>query len=205
MDIVWRRIRSSVAAILVSAGLLTSWLALPQTASACSCATSSLVDFAKFPGAAVFVGTVDKVDPVGLPVVVDTWFRGPGAAPIVHLDASDIGSQNSSCGIPVIPPGTRYIFASAPAVPGGLMGLGLCTPYGDVSEPGGRALLAEAERAFPNPQVVPRPAPTAVAKADPISTIGAVAPFIVVGMSGLLGLGVVVIVVAIGRRLRAPD
>ena len=205
MDGAWRTIRASVAAILISAGLISSWLALPRTVAACSCATSSLAEFAKFPGASVFVGTVGKVDPVGLPVAVDTWFRGPGAAPIVHLDASDLGSQSSSCGIPVPPPGARYIFASTPAGPGGLLGLGLCNPYGDVSGPDGQALLAEAERAFPNPQVVPRPASTAAAPTDPVSTISAVAPIMMVGLGALVCLGLVVLVVVIGRRLRASD
>jgi hypothetical protein len=204
---IWRAIRASVVGILVSAALLTGWLALPQSAAACSCATNLLAEFAKFPDVAIFSGTVGVADQVGLPVVVDTWFQGSDIAPVVHLDPSDLGGQSSSCGVPVPPPGSRYLFAGGRAVRGGLIGLNLCTPHGDVSTPEGQALLAEAQQAFPNALVLPPPVPTAPTPTatDPLATIGGVAPFLALGTIGVVAVGLVLLVVLVGRRLRASD
>ncbi|HEX7471714.1 MAG TPA: hypothetical protein VF323_01425 [Candidatus Limnocylindrales bacterium] len=199
---IWRATRASVVGFLVSGALLTGWLALPQSVAACSCATDSLVEFAKFPDVVVFSGTVGAADPAGIQVAVDTWFHGSGIAPIVHLDPRDLGSQSSSCGVPVPPPGSRYLFAGGRTPPAGLIELNLCTPHGDVSTPGGQALMAEALKAFPGAQVLPKPAPIAT---DALSTMGGVAPYLALGTIGVVGVGLVLLVVVVGRRLRAPD
>ena len=106
----FRAIRASVAAVLVSAGLLTSWLALPQSVAACSCATGSIVEFAKFEGSVVFSGLVGPRDPIGLQVAVDRWFAGPGVTPLVHIDPAYLDRDSAGCGVPAPPAGTRWLF-----------------------------------------------------------------------------------------------
>ena len=226
MGDIWRTFRVSVAAILVSAGLLTGWLALPRSVVACSCATNSLTDFARFPGVAVFTGTVGVRDAVGVPVVVDTWFIGPDIAPVVRLDPAYFGIHGESCQIAPPPPGTRWLFAGGRAAGTGLVQISLCSPHGDLSTLEGKALLAEAVKAFPNAQVPPTPtdvptsapaapevsapaarsAPSPVIVTAPLSSVfGGIPPILAVGLLVLVAVGLVLLVVAVGRRLREPD
>jgi hypothetical protein len=213
----WLAIRASVAAIIISAGLLTSWLALPRTVAACSCATSSLVEFAKYEGSVVFSGLVGPRDPIGLQVAVDRWFAGRGIAPLVHLDPAYLDRDSAGCGVPAPPAGSRWLFGGSRQPGSDLISISLCSPQGDLATPEGQTLLADAVSAFPGVPV-PRPTdpgptaapaapsgPTAPVGNEPLATIGSVVPFLAVGVSALLVAGLVFLVVTLARRRRAPD
>jgi hypothetical protein len=213
----FRAIRASVAGILISAGLLTSWLALPQSVVACSCATGSIVEFAKFEGSVVFSGLVGPRDPIGLQVAVDRWFAGPGVAPLVHLDPTYLDRDSGGCGVPAPPAGTRWLFGGSLLPGSDLISVSLCSPQGNLATPEGQALLADAVAAFagapvpppanPGPTSAPAApaAPSAPVPSEPLATIGSVAPFLAIGVSAVLVAGLVALVVVVARGRRAPD
>ncbi len=208
----FRAIRASVAAIVVSAGLLTSWLALPQSVAACSCATGSIVEFAKFEGAVVFSGLVGPRDPIGLQVAVDRWFAGPRVAALVHLDPAYLDRDSAGCGVPAPPAGSRWLFGGSRQPGSDLISISLCSPQGDLATPEGQTLLADAAKAFGGVPVAPPPAapvtsagPSGPVPSEPLATVAGVVPFLAIGVSAVLVAGVVVLVVAFARRRRAPD
>jgi hypothetical protein len=215
-----RAIRASVAAVLVSAGLLTSWLALPQSAAACSCLTGSIVEFAKLDDTVVFSGLVGPKDPIGLQVAVDRWFAGRGVVALVHLDPAYLDRDSAGCGVPAPPAGTRWLFGGSRQPGSDLISVSACSPHGDLSTPEGQRLLADAAAAFaviPIPRATdgaPTPplalpaspaVPSAPVTNEPLATVAGVVPFLAIGVSAVLGAGLVVLVVAFARRRRAPD
>lgn len=215
----WRTLRTSIASIVISAGLLTSWLALPQTVAACSCYSGDLAGWARSPDVVIFSGTVQVNDPQHPEVAVDRWFHGPGMAPVVRLDPADFGTHGESCQVAPPPPGSRWLFAAGRRPGTDLVSISLCSVRGDLATDVGRALLAEAVKTFPNavapppatvepsppvPVAVPSSAPPAAPdSSEPWATIGGVAPFLAVGVSGLVVAGLVVAAVAVARRRRA--
>jgi hypothetical protein len=163
----WRAIRASVVGLVIAAALLTSWLALPQSVAACSCASGDLAAWAKFPGILIFSGTVRATDASNLEVAVDRWFHGDGIEPLVRLDPAGFGSHGESCQIAPPPPGSRWLFAVGRQPGTGLVSLNLCSVRGDLSTAEGRALLAAAVRMFPNAAVPSPPATDELAASSP--------------------------------------
>jgi hypothetical protein len=138
-----------------------------RPAAACSCATvGSIKDYAK-PENAIFTGTAGVAQARGVPVRVDQWLWGKGAAPVVWLAASSFGN-GASCGTTPPIPGTAWLWVAW--LPGnrGDFGTGLCSPSGDLATPEGEAMLADALTVF---QAIPPPAatpePTAAAAGPP--------------------------------------
>jgi hypothetical protein len=214
-----RAIRASIAAILVSASLLTSWLALPQSAAACSCFSGDLKQWAAVPDSVIFSGTVHPADALNLDVVVDRWFHGARAARIVHLDPAGFGPHGESCQAAPPPPGSRWLFATGRTPGRDLVQLGLCSLRVDLSTVDGRAVLAAAEKRFPAVTLPPiatdfsivdplpaRPAPTTAALTDvPPSDSGGIVPIVslVALVSAAAALGALLLVTR--RRRGAPD
>ena len=151
----WRTLRTSIVGIVISAGLLTSWLALPQTASACSCFSGNFADWAKLPDIVIFSGTVQPVGPVDLDVAVDHWFKGERAARIVHLDPEGFGPHGESCQAGPPPPGTRWLFGGGWRPGTDFMQISLCSLRVDLSTMDGRAVLAAALKRFPDVTLPP--------------------------------------------------
>jgi hypothetical protein len=194
--------------ILRRIGLLTTlpvlttalWLAAATPTVACSCAMlDTLAEYAT-PESAIFSGTAGRQDGRGVPVVVDTWFQGNGAAPLVYLAASSFG-DGSSCGVSAPPPGTSWIWVTYLSAGGGDPATGLCSPSGQLGTPEGNALLAEATRTFRGTRLAePTEPPQAVA--PPLVPRGS-EPVIVVGTIGL-GLSILAGAIFLARRRSRP-
>lgn len=157
------------AAGLLGATLLAAFgfmLGTARPVAACSCAMPSSLAEQATAETAIFSGTADIRQARGVPVAVERWFWGAGAAPVVWLSANSFG-DSAACGVNVPPPGSRWIWVTW--LPGnqGDYGTGLCSPSGDLDTPEGQAMFEEAVATFsgaPIPSI--EAAPTA-APADP--------------------------------------
>jgi hypothetical protein len=127
----------------------------------------------------------------------------------VHLDPGYLDNDSAGCGIPAPAAGTRWLFGGTREEGSDLISINLCSPHGDLATPAGQALLAEAVSAFPAvivPQPsggAPTPPPAASGASEPWATIGGVAPFLAVGVSGIVVAGLIVLLVAVARRRRS--
>lgn len=157
-------------ALLAASGAL---LATARPVGACSCvAFTSMKDYAKA-DTAVFSGTAGVRDGRGVPVSIDRWFWGRGAAPVVWLAASSFG-DSAACGTNPPPAGSAWIWVTWFPPDGADLTTGLCSPSGELSTAEGQKMLAEAMQVFP--AVVPQPTPevTSVPAAPATPTVKAV-------------------------------
>jgi hypothetical protein len=214
----WRAIRTSIVGIAVSAALVTSWLALPQTVAACSCFSGDLAAWSKLPDSVIFSGTVRAVDAVDLDVAVDRWFHGDGIEAVVHLDPAGFGSHGESCQAAPPPPGTRWLFGAGRTPGQDLVSIGLCSLRIDLSTQDGQAEFATALKLFPNAvapptplttdgdiadprPVTPTPALTDVPASDSGTTVPSVSLVVLVAAAAALGA----LHLATRRRRGSPD
>jgi hypothetical protein len=191
-----------VVALLLAAA---TTVAAPRDARACSCvAPMPLADYAA-EGSVILSGRVLADDGEGVQVGVETWFAGPGAAPVVRI-GGDFGN-GASCGVGSRPPvGSRWIWVAWRPEPenpveGMLprdLGISICAPFGDLATPEGQALLLEAQTTFGGSA----PEPAASAQAEP--SAAADAPLLVAG-GGVLIAGALVLLVAILVARRRPS
>ena len=188
--------------LLTTLPLLTTavWLLAAGPTFACSCAMPGPMQEYATADNAIFSGTAGLKDARGVPVEVETWFAGSGAAPIVYLAASSFG-DGSSCGTNAPTPGTRWIWVTWLGEGQGDPVTGLCSPHGQLGTPEGDAMLADAARTFGGtPFAVatdpPEPAPA------PLVPEGS-EPAIVVGTIGL-GLAIFGGAVLLARRRSRP-
>lgn len=172
--------RASRFVLIVLAGLLGAsgiLLATARPVAACSCAPPQPMQTYATAENAIFTGTAGPRDGRGVPVSVDRWLWGAGAAPVVWLAKSSFG-DGAACGTRPPPAGSTWIWVTW--LPGnrGDFGTGLCSPAGDLSTPEGRAMLDEAMAVFtavepptptaePTPDAVVVPAPTPTPAPDP--------------------------------------
>ena len=199
----------AVAFLVAFGGLLIT----ARPVAACSCvAFGSMKDYAK-PENAIFTGTAGAAQARGVPVQVDRWLWGKGAAPVVWLAASSFGN-GASCGTTPPKPDTAWLWVTW--LPGnrGDFGTGLCSPSGDLATPEGQALLADALTVFhaiPPPAATPEPTAAAAGPAatpDPVVTtrdatgltIGAVLVAATLALFGVLAL----VARRSSRRLNRP-
>ena len=148
------------ALLLIAASLIAicGVLMTPRPVGACSCVPlGTMKDYAK-PENAVFTGTAGVREARGVPVAVDRWMWGVGAAPIVWLTASSFG-DSAACGVEPPPPGTAWIWVAWRPEQGDFA-TGLCSPAANLATGEGRAMLADAESVF-KAVPPPEPAPTA--------------------------------------------
>jgi hypothetical protein len=166
-------------AAAVAIGLLISFgavMTMPRPVAACSCVGHTSWLEAVNADTAVFTGTAGPRQARGVPVQVDRWFSGRGAAATVWL-ANDsfngVPGVSNSCGIEPPPAGSSWLWVAYPGDRGDF-GTGLCSPAGDLASPKGAAMLREAVAAFggeaPNaPDPTPNaPDPTPAATADTV-------------------------------------
>ena len=147
-------------------------MTLPRPVAACSCVGFTTWKEAVTPETAVFSGTAGQRQARGVPVRVERWFQGMGAAPNVWLTAGSFNGNpgvSSSCGINAPLAGSTWLWVAYPAENGD-WGTGLCSPAGDLSTAEGAAMLKEALAAFAGGAIIPQeatPEPTADAAPTP--------------------------------------
>lgn len=161
-----------LAALLAATSLL---LGTARPAYACSCAMPGPMKESANADTAIFTGTAGLRQERGVPVEVDRWFWGEGAAPVVWLAASSF-EDPAMCGTNAPVPDTAWIWVAWVAPDSPDFQTGLCSPAAMLSSPEGEALLAEAEEAFgaiaPPTNPPPTTAPVAIATpapADPVA------------------------------------
>jgi hypothetical protein len=154
----WRAAFVLAAACLASFGILL-WTAGPV--EACSCAMpGSMKEYATVEHA-VFTGKAGEQIDRGVPVEVDQWLWGEGAADVVWLTASSFG-DSAGCGTNPPPAGTSWIWVAWLPGNNGDFGTGLCSPHAQLDTPEGQTMLADALAVFdPNapPAATPEPTP----------------------------------------------
>ena len=162
-------------AITITFALMASFAAVmttPRPVVACSCVGFTSWKEAVQPESAVFAGTAGPRDARGVPVRVERWFQGPGAAATVWLAGGSfngIPGVSNSCGIDPPPAGSSWLWVAYPG-DGGDFGTGLCSPTVDLATPEGAAVLKEADALFGGEApIIPDPTPetTPDAVADP--------------------------------------
>jgi len=194
--------------ILRRIGLLTTlpvlttaiWLLAAGPTVACSCAMpGSLREFAT-PDNAIFSGMAGPQDARGVPVEVDTWFVGTGAAPLVYLAASSFG-DGASCGTSAPPAGTAWIWVTWLGEGRGDPVAGLCSPHARLGTPEGNAMLAEATTTFGGTSFAEATGPPEAAPSPPVPR--GMEPVIVVGTVGL-GVAIFGLAALFARRRSRP-
>jgi hypothetical protein len=175
--------------------------------AACSCVQPQpMAAYRGDPSQTIFTGIVQPPDAKGVPVTVTRWFQGQGGAAIVWLDAGSFGADGASCGTPLPPAGSEWIFVSYRTETGGL-GVNLCTPHAPASAAEGQALFADAVATFGEGQVM-TPAsepPATTPSVTPAASGGFPLPLPILAAGGvaiLAGIAALAFMLARGRRDR---
>jgi hypothetical protein len=135
--------------------------------AACSCAAfESMKDYATAENA-VFTGTAGLQQDRGVPVEVDQWLWGQGAARVVWLRADSFGNE-AACGTSVPRSGTKWIWVAYLPEDGRDLGISLCSPAAMLDTDRGRDLFDQAVAAFGG--VAPPEATPAPTDAAPVAT-----------------------------------
>jgi hypothetical protein len=197
----------SRAAGLLGATFLAAFGFMLGTAGpvvACSCAVPTSLAEQATAEHAIFAGTADVLQARGVPVVVERWFWGAGAAPVVWLTAESFGDDGGSCRTNVPPPGSQWIWVAW--LPGneGDFGTGLCSPSGNLATPEGQAMFDEAVATFvgapiPSPEPVLTAAPATSPSAAPADRTG----LVVGGAIAIASLALFGAIVLVARRRAA--
>jgi hypothetical protein len=146
---------------------------------------------------AIFTGTAGVQLARGVPVEVDQWLWGDGAAPIVWLSANSFG-DGASCGDTPPTPGTSWIWVTWRSENRGDFASGLCSPHQRLDDPAGASMLKEAVEFFgfveplggPTTEPTERPresAPGATGSVDGIAPIALVAAGVGFATAALFG------------------
>ncbi len=202
----WRATAVLAAACLMSFGILL-WTAGPV--AACSCAMPGpMKEYATVENA-VFTGTAGEQIDRGVPVEVDQWLWGEGAADVVWLTAGSFG-DSAGCGTNPPPAGTSWIWVAWLPGNNGDFGTGLCSPHAQLDTPEGQTMLADALAVFDAqapPASTPEPtqAPEAPAPVDPAST-GRDATMLVIGGGVVLAsVAMFGVIALVARRQNRTD
>lgn len=189
------RDRSTLA--LLVAAMLTAFAILLLSARptvACSCAMPGELSTYATAENAVFTGTAGVLVDRGVPVEVDQWLWGQGAAEIVWLTASSFG-DSAACGTTPPPPGSSWIWVAWLPGNNGDFGTGLCSPAGQLGTPDGDAMLEEALATFegteppePSGQPIATLEPTPLIEPEAVSGSSDMSPILVGGAAILGGL-----------------
>ncbi|HET9522538.1 MAG TPA: hypothetical protein VFO73_15930 [Candidatus Limnocylindrales bacterium] len=192
---------------LLGATLLAAFGFMLGTAGpvvACSCAMPTSLAEQATAEHAIFAGTADVLQARGVPVVVERWFWGAGAAPVVWLTADSFGDDGASCRTSPPPPGSQWIWVTW--LPGnqGDFGAGLCSPAGNLATPEGQAMFEEAVATFVGVAIPSaEPDPTAAPAASP-STAPADQTGLLVGLAiAIASLALFGAIVLVARRRSA--
>jgi len=162
--------RAGLLFLVALAASFGSVLTMAHPVVACSCVGFTSWKEAVTPETAVFSGTAGQRQARGVPVRVERWLRGKGAAPTVWLSAGSFNGNpgvSSSCGVNAPPAGSSWVWVAYPGENGDLA-TGLCSPAADLATGEGRSMLQEAVAAFGGEApLAPEPTPNATADAAP--------------------------------------
>ena len=176
----WRAVVVLAAAVIASFSILL-WTAGPV--AACSCAMpGSMKEYATVEHA-VFTGKAGERIDRGVPVEVDQWLWGEGAADVVWLTAASFG-DSAGCGTNPPPAGTSWIWVAWLPGNNGDFGTGLCSPHAQLDTPEGQTMLADALAVFdPNapPPTTPEPTPAPQSPIEDPASGGRDASMLVIG------------------------
>jgi hypothetical protein len=146
---------------------------------------------------AIFTGVVQVPEARGVPVRVTRWFQGPSPDQLVWLDGNGFGADGASCGTPLPPAGTEWIFVAYRTETNEL-GVNLCTPHAPASDAAGQAMFADAVATFGQGLVVnavpgSTATPTSSTASDglplPLPVLGAIA---IAALASVAALGLLV-------------
>ncbi len=191
------RVPDRSASLLLAAAVLTALglvLLSARPTLACSCAMPGpMQDYATAENA-VFTGTAGVLVERGVPVEVDQWLWGQGAADVVWLTASSFG-DSAGCGTTPPPPGSSWIWVAWLPGNNGDFGTGLCSPAAQLGTADGDAMLEEALAVFEateppeaSGQPIPTAEPTPAAEPAPAAGSPDMAALAIGGSAILAGL-----------------
>ena len=185
-----RSARLGLAAVILNAALVASALTAPRLVFGCSCAPTDLRDYVGDPGYVIVSGGVTGIRPNNASgqqatFFVDHVFQGILPGPQLQI----LGGGGGDCSIQLTE-GMQFI-GVATVVDQQFLSPFLCSPFGDLRDADGQALLAELRVIFPGDP----PEPLGVQ--DVLSLI----PVTVAGFG--LGLGTLLGVVVLARRIRS--
>jgi hypothetical protein len=158
-----RHRQTRIAALVIAAALAVGIsLGSATPAVACSCmGPQPMAAYAGDPEQVIFTGTVGIPDARGVPVRVTRWFQSPDTPAIVWLQANGFGGDGASCGTPLPPAGSEWIFV-AYLTEERQLGVNLCTPHAAAAGADGQAMFADALATFGQGRVMdPEPDPPA--------------------------------------------
>lgn len=157
--------RAGLLLVVASVAAFGSLLGSVKPVAACSCAMPGSLKESATVEQAIFSGTAGGHERRGVPVQVDRWFWGQGAAPVVWLAESSFG-DGASCGTTPPAEGSRWLWIAWRPGNNGDFGTGLCSPAHDLGTPEGQAVFAEAVALF-NGVAPPTPAAATAETIDP--------------------------------------
>lgn len=189
-----RRLAIVVFAVALSSAV---WLAAAGPTVACSCAMPGSLAEYDTPTNAIFSGSAGPLDARGVPVRVEMWYSGTGAAPIVYLARQSFG-DGAACGINPPIAGTRSIWVTWVPEGGGDPTTGLCSPHADIGTPDGDAMVKEATALFGGTAPPGTSTDPPEATSTPIVPVDAGGPIVLLTVG--LGLGVFLVAVLLARR-----
>jgi hypothetical protein len=196
------------AAALASASLGVA-AAPPCSVLACDCDVPAIAELVRYPTVALFVGTAEPRVGDHVPVRVEGWFRGPGAAPLVltttgqETDATTGHVMMNTCGMALAP--GRWIVAATRDSTFQRFMPGICLPAAPLDTPQGQAFMAEAVAAFGAPQAPPPAATERPAETSGRGAATSQGPLIAIAAAALAGTIVLFGLLAIlARRRTSP-
>jgi hypothetical protein len=199
-------LRRLLAGVTSLAFVLVGYLAMTLPVAACSCmGPEPMAAYVGSPERAIFSGTVQAPEPVGTPVVVTRWFQGEGAAGIVWIKG-EWGQDGASCGTPLPPAGTEWIFVASRFE--GELAVNLCTPHAAVGSDAGAAMLADAIATFGDGGGAPpgeSPPPAAPEQGADGAAVDPMPIVLTVGLVAVAGLVAGALLVVRGRRGAGPS
>ncbi len=139
--------RAALLILVVPVAAFAGLLGSVRPVAACSCAMPGSLKESATAEQAIFSGTAGDHQPRGVPVQVDRWFWGQGAAPVVWLTESSFG-DGAACGTNPPAQGSRWLWIAWRPGNNGDFGTGLCSPAHDLGTPEGQAVFAEALEVF---------------------------------------------------------
>jgi hypothetical protein len=162
---------------------------LPSPAFACSCAQITIGALDPTQNQ-VYIATAGQASPQGMPMAVERWFTGPGAAPVVTLGPASFG-DSAGCGTEPFAPGSRWIVSAWAGDPAQAPTTGLCQPHALLDSPEGQAMLTEAVSAYGDGSVPEGGGAGPTATPEPSAPSAPTDPSTTVILAGVIGLGVV--------------
>jgi hypothetical protein len=199
------RLHQIVATLCALSLAVAILLATALPAVACDCVgPQPMAAYAGDADQVIFTGVVEPPRGGGVPVEVTRWFQGSDRDPFVRLAGGYFGADGASCGTPLPPARTEWIFVAYRSEESPDLVVSLCAPHASTDSAEGRAMLADAIATFGQGLVM------GPASAPPSNVAGEVAAGDPLPLAIAAGSVVGIVVVAFGfavialRRRREP-